>query len=222
MKHKLGLLADPFKYCNTAKEETEKAMDVALELATRSIVLLHNATLNAGSSSPLPHSQRLPLPLPSRPRTLCVLGPLADDADAPLGNWRAEATQGSAVSVLKGIERHLQQRHVQDSVVAYHKGCELYAEGHAPLAFHVPVDLAPACEDAKQGFKAAAEAALQATSTVMVSSPRTEHFHQSSILAPPSFRCLEKAASSPARHAVRPALHFHRCSWPFCRTCAEL
>ena len=26
MKHKLGLLSDPFKYCNAAKEEKEKAV----------------------------------------------------------------------------------------------------------------------------------------------------------------------------------------------------
>ena len=44
------------------------------------------------------------LPLDKAAKTIAVIGPLAADKDTPLGNWRAQAVAGSAVSLLEGIQ----------------------------------------------------------------------------------------------------------------------
>ena len=72
--------------CSAQPEHVAAARDVA----RKSIVLLKND----GDV----------LPLAKTARTIAVIGPLADDKDSPLGNWRAKAESNSAVSLLEGIK----------------------------------------------------------------------------------------------------------------------
>lgn len=96
LKYELGLFDDPFRYCDEELEKKELYSDenrkVALEAAKKSIVLLKN--------------EDNILPLNKKGQTIAVIGPLADDKDSPLGNWRAHAVSNSAVSVLEGIKNH--------------------------------------------------------------------------------------------------------------------
>jgi beta-glucosidase len=94
VKFALGLFDDPYRYCDAAREKQALASPAhaahARDVARKSIVLLKN---EGGL-----------LPLDKAAKTIAVVGPLAADKDAPLGNWRAQAVTGSAVSLLEGIQ----------------------------------------------------------------------------------------------------------------------
>jgi beta-glucosidase len=94
VKHALGLFDDPYRYSDAAREKQVLANPAhaaaARDVARKSIVLLKN---EGGL-----------LPLDKGVKTIAVVGPLAADKDSPLGNWRAKAVAGSAVSVFEGIQ----------------------------------------------------------------------------------------------------------------------
>jgi beta-glucosidase len=96
VKFRLGLFEDPYKYCDEALEKTElysqENQNLSLEAAKKSIVLLKN--------------ENNILPIKKDVKTIAVIGPLADDKDSPLGNWRAQAVENSAVSVFEGIKNN--------------------------------------------------------------------------------------------------------------------
>ncbi|SHJ04829.1 beta-glucosidase [Mesonia phycicola] len=111
IKFQLGLFDDPYKYCDESFEKKElyskQNQNLSLEAAKKSIVLLKN-------ESDI-------LPIKKSVKSIAVIGPLADDKDSPLGNWRAQAEPNSAVSVLEGIKNH-----VPESVeVKYAEGVKL-------------------------------------------------------------------------------------------------
>ncbi|OIQ41296.1 MAG: glycosyl hydrolase [Bacteroidetes bacterium MedPE-SWsnd-G1] len=109
IKFRLGLFDDPYKYCNEEREKENIYTDAHLEssrnIAKRSIVLLKN-------------SNHL-LPLKKEINGLAVIGPLGDDKDSPIGNWRAQGESNSAVSFLEGVENALNAK------VPFQKGVEL-------------------------------------------------------------------------------------------------
>ena len=111
VKFELGLFDDPYRYCNEEREANEiyttANQDFARDIAKRSIVLLKN------------EAQRLPLKKDIR--SIAVIGPLADDTDAPIGNWRARGEKNSAVSLLQGIKNALGT----NTEILYEKGCDL-------------------------------------------------------------------------------------------------
>ena len=92
VKFELGLFDDPYRYIDAQREQsrlfTKSHLDTALEMARKSIVLLKNE-----------HSA---LPL-SGDKKIALIGALAVDQDAPLGNWRAQADPHSAMSVMDGF-----------------------------------------------------------------------------------------------------------------------
>ena len=94
VKFALGLFDDPYRYSDAAREKQALAnpahAQAARDVARKSIVLLKN------DGATLPLSKSL--------KTIAVIGPLADDKDSPLGNWRAKAEASSAVSLLDGIK----------------------------------------------------------------------------------------------------------------------
>ncbi|MFL2571326.1 MAG: glycoside hydrolase family 3 protein [Parvicellaceae bacterium] len=59
----------------------------------------------------------LPIPLNKK---IGLIGPLADDSDAPIGNWRARANANSAISLLDGLNQAFGA-----SNVAFEQGCKL-------------------------------------------------------------------------------------------------
>lgn len=109
VKYKLGLFDDPYRYSDAAREAAELGSVenrlAARDAARKSIVLLKN------------ENEILPL---QRSGRIAVIGPLADDKDSPLGNWRAKAISGSAVSLLEGIREA-----AGEAEVSYAKGCDL-------------------------------------------------------------------------------------------------
>lgn len=95
LKFKLGLFDNPYKYCDENREKnevyTQEHLTIARDVAKKSIVLLKNET-------------KL-LPISKNIKSIAVIGPLADDKDTPLGNWRAKGTYNSAVSLLEGVKK---------------------------------------------------------------------------------------------------------------------
>lgn len=109
LKFELGLFDNPYKYCD---EELEKAtvgakehFELAEKAALNSIVLLKN------KNNILPIQEN---------KTIAVIGPLADDKDTPLGNWRGKGESNSAISLLEGMKNVF-----KDHTINYAKGCEL-------------------------------------------------------------------------------------------------
>ncbi|MDQ6634390.1 MAG: beta-glucosidase BglX [Gemmatimonadota bacterium] len=95
LKYRLGLFADPYRAIDPARERaamlTAENRSLARDAARRSIVLLKN---DGGV-----------LPLSKEIRTLAVIGALAADSAASIGNWSAFGRREDAVSVLTGIRR---------------------------------------------------------------------------------------------------------------------
>lgn len=95
-KYRLGLFADPYKYCDSNRAKTEIYSDanraVARKVASNSMVLLKN-------------DQQL-LPLPSKGK-IAVIGPLADNAENMAGTWSVATIQSKSISLLKGLKETL-------------------------------------------------------------------------------------------------------------------
>jgi len=147
VKFALGLFDDPYRRCDPVRErrllEAPEHLAAAREIAGESIVLLKN-------------SDSL-LPLDPEVRRIAVIGALAADKDAPLGNWRGEGRRDSAVSLLEGIRAAVGPRTVVD-----------YAEGAA-----VTIGDRVAWTDSqynttdRSGFPAAVAAARQADVVIL-------------------------------------------------------
>lgn len=125
IKYRLGLFDDPYKYCDENREKksilTKENLQVAREIAKRSIVLLKN------------DGQLLPLKKDGQ--KIALIGELAADKDVPLGSWRAKAITGSAVSLLEGMTSAV----VKPTNITFEKG-PVFISGKslfsAPLEFN--------------------------------------------------------------------------------------
>lgn len=107
VKMELGLFDDPYRYCD---EEREKATLYhqdhyagVLEMAKESIVLLKNE----GDLLPLRTTQKVAL-----------IGELAADKTSPLGSWRLGSDDGTATSILEGMQK-------RSSDITYEVGVQL-------------------------------------------------------------------------------------------------
>lgn len=94
VKFQLGLFDNPYLYCDVDREKTDiltkENLQVAREAAKKSIVLLKN--------------KNDLLPLAKEGQSIAVIGSLASSKDVPLGSWRAQAIENSAVSLLEGVK----------------------------------------------------------------------------------------------------------------------
>lgn len=94
LKYQLGLFKDPYKYCDSTREQVyamhPEHAQVARDMARRSMVLLRN--------------ENNLLPLQPQKKNIAVIGTLAADKNSPLGNWRLAAKDSSAVSLLEGFD----------------------------------------------------------------------------------------------------------------------
>jgi beta-glucosidase len=92
MKYKLGLFADPYKYCDDsrAKKEiyTPEHRAIARKTATESFVLLKNK------------ENLLPL---SKSQKIAVIGPLADTRSNMVGTWSVAANLESPATLMEGL-----------------------------------------------------------------------------------------------------------------------
>ena len=95
-KAALGLFDDPYRYSDPARERamtlTPDHRRTAREVARKAIVLLQNDGT---------------LPFDKEVGSVAVIGPLADDRDAPLGPWAGAGRVEDVVTVLEGIRSAL-------------------------------------------------------------------------------------------------------------------
>jgi beta-glucosidase len=95
LKYRLGLFQNPYRVGNARDVQgatlSMENRTAAREIARESIVLLKN--------------ERNALPLSKNLGTVAVIGALAADSDAVLGNWAAMGRGADGVSVLAGIKR---------------------------------------------------------------------------------------------------------------------
>ena len=145
VKFELGLFDDPYRYCDEDRERnvtgSEQMHEAALDMAKKSIVLLKN-------------DHQL-LPLDKSNQTIALIGPLAADKTSPLGSWRIAGEDGTAISVLEGMQEYANQ-------LNYEKGVELTTN---QPSFQREVHIN---ETDTTGFAAAKTAAAESDVVVMV------------------------------------------------------
>lgn len=146
VKYELGLFEDPYKYCNKERSDSELASDenmsVALDAAKKSIVLLKN-------------NNQL-LPLEKEGEKIAIIGPLANDKNSPLGNWRSQAVYNSATSVVEGMDKY------NGNKTIFQKGVDLY---YGKTNFHNRVKIN---YDDRSDFSKAKFAAANSDVVIMV------------------------------------------------------
>jgi beta-glucosidase len=120
IKLRLGLFERP--YVDEARETkvmgAQEHQAAACAVAARSMVLLKN---EGGV-----------LPVSSKVKSIAVLGPLANDRDAPLSHWRGNGRPEDVVTLLAGIQARFANR--PDVQVSHAKGCDVEggkADGYA-------------------------------------------------------------------------------------------
>ncbi len=146
VKFKLGLFDDPYKYSDPEVKKNisyEEHRKTARAIAAKSIVLLKN------------EKDLLPI---KAVKSIAVIGPLANDKDAPIGNWRAQGEANSAVSVVEGIKNAVGK----DTEVKYALGTTL---GISERSFLLPLEIN---KIDRSGFKEAIELAKNSELVVMV------------------------------------------------------
>jgi beta-glucosidase len=148
VKFQLGLFDNPYLYCDEQYERetvmSESMMALSREAARKSMVLLKN--------------EAQLLPLSKNPGTMAVIGPLAADKDAPLGSWRAQAAEQSAVSVLEGVRAAVSA----GTEVIYAQGVAL-SVGERNFLKEITIN-----KTDKSGFAEAISAARKASVVVLV------------------------------------------------------
>ncbi len=125
VKYQLGLFTNPFQYCDEKKQQeltlNPAHLAASRDIAAKSVVLLKN--------------EGNVLPLTSKTRRIAVIGPLAADKDAPLGNWRGTAEAGTAVSLIEGMKAAAGGQFE----ILYAEGCKLTT--NYPHTFFSPVEI---------------------------------------------------------------------------------
>ncbi|MDO9254058.1 MAG: glycoside hydrolase family 3 N-terminal domain-containing protein [Bacteroidales bacterium] len=128
-KFELGLFDDPFKYCNTEREQKElnnpEHAKIARDVAVRSIVLLKN--------------QDNLLPLSKSIKTIAFIGPLVKAVKQNKGYWDVEVPGVDSNFIVSQWEG-LQNKVGSKTKLLYAKGCEI--EGSDKSGFDEAVQMA--------------------------------------------------------------------------------
>ena len=144
-KENLGLLDDPYKYCDEEWEARLKKendfKEANLQLAKESIILLKK--------------QDDILPVDPSKKSIAVIGELAADKTSPLGNWRLAAEENTAASVLEGLDE-------LNIEYTYNSGPKVFS---GPMKFHLPVEVNVTD---RNGMKEAIELAKNSNIVIMV------------------------------------------------------
>lgn len=148
VKFKLGLFDKPYQYSNAEKQKQltlhPDHLAASRDVAKRSIVLMKN------KNNLLPLSKNL--------KKIAVIGPLAKDKDAPLGNWRGNATPNSAVSLFEGLQNAVGK----NTELIYAEGTKLTKNESHAFFTHIEYNTTD-----RSGFKKAIAAAKKADVVVL-------------------------------------------------------
>jgi beta-glucosidase len=146
VKFELGLFENPYKYCDETREKQivgkKEFQDGVLDMAKKSIVLLKN--------------ENDLLPLKKSGQKIALIGSLANDKTSPLGSWRIGADDGTAVSVLEGLQKY------DGNQLTYAKGATVNI-GRTEFMWETKINT-----DDRSGFSEAIDIAKQADVVVMV------------------------------------------------------
>lgn len=146
VKFMLGLFDDPYKYCDETREQQtigkKEFHDGVLDMAKKSIVLLKN--------------DNNMLPLKKQGQKIAVIGALATDKTSPLGSWRIGADDGTAISVMEGLQQY------KGNNLTYAKGADI-ALGEPKFTTRTDINITD-----KSGFAEAVAAAKNADVVIMV------------------------------------------------------
>lgn len=148
IKYKLGLFTNPYQY-HDKKRQAELTLHpdhlaASRDVAKKSIVLLKN--------------ENNVLPITDKIKRIAVIGPLANDKDAPLGNWRGNSDPNTAVSLLEGITKAAENK----IEIVYAEGCKLTT--NYPHTFFSPVEIN---NNDRSGFAEAISAAKKADAVIV-------------------------------------------------------
>lgn len=149
-KLKLGLLDDPYRYSDEARERETllrpEYLEAARDMARRSFVLLKN--------------ERDLLPLPPADIKIALVGPMADSPRHQLGAWEARAVVSDTVTLRAAFEKAWPE-------LRYAEGCTVRGDDTSGFAAAVAaareadVVVAALGEDAKQSGEAASRTSLE-------------------------------------------------------------
>lgn len=110
-KYKLGLLDNPYRYCDETRAKSEVFTDAnrkfSRSVAAQSFVLLKNK------------NNLLPL---KKQGTIALIGPLANEKENMTGTWSVAANFSKSISLLKGLEEATEGK----AKIVYAKGSNLY------------------------------------------------------------------------------------------------
>ncbi len=148
IKYKLGLFTNPYQYHDKKRQEEltlhPDHLAASRDVAKKSIVLLKN--------------ENNVLPITDKIKRIAVIGPLANDKDAPLGNWRGNSDPNTAVSLLEGITKAAENKFE----IVYAEGCKLTT--NYPHTFFSPVEIN---NNDRSGFAEAISAAKKADAVIV-------------------------------------------------------
>ena len=118
IKFRLGLFEHPYTDESLEGKSilTAEHRAAAREIAGRSMVLLKN--------------DRETLPLSKSLRSVAVIGPLADDRNAPMGWWSSDGRAEDTITPLAGIRAKVGTQ----TTVTYAKGCEILGDSTGGFA----------------------------------------------------------------------------------------
>jgi beta-glucosidase len=146
VKFELGLFDNPYKYCDENREKEtvgkKEFQDGVLDMAKKSIVLLKN--------------DKDLLPLQKSGKKIALIGALANDKTSPLGSWRIGADDGTAISVLEGLQKY------SGNQINYAKGADVNV-GRTEFVWETKINT-----NDRSGFSEAIDIAKQADVVVMV------------------------------------------------------
>lgn len=144
-KERLGLLDNPYRFCDTNREATERYADtsraVARRLATESFVLLKNK----GGVLPLREQG-----------TIALIGPLADNRDNMPGCWSLSAKPEKYKTIREAMESRLAGK----AKLVYAQGSNIYLDTARQRAaeFVRPLPIGDAAKMNVEALRAAAQA----------------------------------------------------------------
>ena len=124
---------------------SQEHKEIARQAVRESIVLLKNKT-NL-------------LPLKKENQTIALIGALANDNNSPLGNWRTNSDNNTAITVLEGMQAYPKNK------LIYKRGADVNLNKGGVVKFHEKVIIN---ENDKSGFSSAKNAAKNADVVVMV------------------------------------------------------